>query len=411
MAGRHARHGQRGQALVIMVLATTALLAMVAMIADGGYAWAQLRIAQNGADSAAEGGATVLSERHVGVDKSSAQWDADVHEAVVSNWEANITHPTNSVVGYYTDICGTLLQPSGAMASGPGNAAVVGGGALPAEPNDSTPVCSATPNSVGPVAGVNAIGTQDFPTFVAGIVGITSFSASAQATAVTGFLQSCNVTADQNCVILPIAFPVNLVSCDKSGKSVVSGIEVPYDVELVLPICKYNGGNFGFVDWSPPNGGESELISCINDPIQSNCFPGGDVPLWLAMAQSGNPSSSTLEAAVNAWEFSKTHQTILVPLFDAVCKTLPASGTANCPTNDLNGTPQYYHAAKFGRFELEHAYLSGNAAAECNPDWSPDGGSTDCVIGTFRSFISSGPVFSYGPGGGSNGEVGVQLIK
>ena len=47
------RNGQRRQTLFIFVIALVALIAMTSLILDGGAVFAQQRIAQNGADSAA----------------------------------------------------------------------------------------------------------------------------------------------------------------------------------------------------------------------------------------------------------------------------------------------------------------------------------------------------------------------
>jgi hypothetical protein len=408
------RRRQAGQALVFMTVAMIASLAMVAMIIDGGNAWAQQRVAQNGADSAADGGATVLGQRLAGQLKSSAEWDSKVHTAVVSNWDANITHPVNDVLGYYTDICGTLLTPGGQKASGTGSAAQVGSGSLPSEPYAAAPNCADTSGLPGRVAGVMAVGSQTFNTFIAQILGQLEFTATADATAVTGYLSGCPTDTDTNCIVLPIAFPVTLVSCDNAGKAVVTSTEWTYDARVILPICKYNGGNFGWLDWSPPNGGSSELVYCLNNPSdESVCFPTStSIPTWLEAAQQGNPSNSTLEAAINQWAYALTGQTILIPLWDEVCATDPGDGNS-CSGQTIrspSGNQNFYHITKFGIFELEVAYTNGSNTAECNPAWSPDGGSNDCIIGKFESFITSGTVFAPGAGAPSKGAVGIQLI-
>jgi hypothetical protein len=414
-APRHGRPSSRGQALVIMVMAMVASLTMVAAIVDGGNAWSQQRISQNSADSAANAGATVLGERLAGQTKTSSAWDAAVYSAVLSNWNANITHSPNSVAGYYTDICGTLLTSAGAKATSTATAAHVGGGSLPSEPNNISPDCTSVGATPGPVAGVQAVGGQTFPTYVAGIVNIHTFKASATATAVSGFLQGCSTDNNQNCVVLPIGFPGTLTSCDNSGKAVVTGSGWTYGARVVLPICKYNGGNFGWLDWSPPNGGVSELIYCLNNPTdETTCFPTSTaIPVWLEAAEQGNPSSSTLESAINQWAYATTGQTVLIPFWDEVCGTLPPSG-GTCPSQTLTsatGNQNYYHISKFGVFELEAAYTTGNNSAICNPPWSPDGNSNDCLIGVFESFITEGTVFRSGSSGAFGGAVGVQLIK
>ena len=57
------RHGQRGQALFIFVIALVALIAMTGLILDGGAVFAQQRVAQNGADGAANAGTVVIASQ------------------------------------------------------------------------------------------------------------------------------------------------------------------------------------------------------------------------------------------------------------------------------------------------------------------------------------------------------------
>lgn len=102
--------GQRGQALVILAISVVALLVMTSLVIDGGNAFAQQRITQNGVDAAAEAGAVVLAENLIakgdGV-TSLPKSDQAVLQAIQSAASNNAisTNPTAA----YTDIRGDLL--------------------------------------------------------------------------------------------------------------------------------------------------------------------------------------------------------------------------------------------------------------------------------------------------------------
>src|SRR6476646_7393716 len=57
------RRSEAGQVLVIAAGGMLAIVAMIAVIVDGGNAWAQQRIVQNGSDAAAQAGAIVMARR------------------------------------------------------------------------------------------------------------------------------------------------------------------------------------------------------------------------------------------------------------------------------------------------------------------------------------------------------------
>ena len=56
------RRGAEGQIIVIFALALVAIVAMVGLVIDGGTLFAQQRVAQNGADSAATAGTLIIAE-------------------------------------------------------------------------------------------------------------------------------------------------------------------------------------------------------------------------------------------------------------------------------------------------------------------------------------------------------------
>lgn len=427
------RKAQQGQALALMVVAMVAALAMVALIVDGGNAWAQQRITQNGSDAAANAGATVLGAKLANSVTDPCHgstypfncWDTRVAQAVCTNADSNgITvqavdndcATTTALRAYYTDICGVPLTPSGtaatditpqALETGTTDAARVGAGSLPFDNGGIEPDCvSAT---VGRVSGVLALGRNAFRTYFAPIVGIHSWTANTRATAVSGFLQAG--------ATLPIAFNASIVYCNGQGDSVPTPINYNKNQLMVLPICKNGPGNVGFLDMSPSSNGVPAVIDCVNSPC--NLGTGDPLPFWLYNVSPGDKSSKPLQDALN----DHIGDIYLIPQFNGTCSADPvypidpADPYFGCPAlnfGDMNGANSWYHISQIGAFQIEHAYLNGENTVECNPPWSDpppaDSKSTDCLIGTFVDFFSTGIV---GPGmstlGGS--AVGVQLIK
>lgn len=421
-ASRRGQGSERGQVLALVTLAMVGMLAMVALIIDGGNAWAQQRITQNGTDAAAEAGATVLAQR-VGENPSTNQpdawWDAQV-AARVSLMAA--TNGIGVTAAYYTDICGQMLQLDGSAALDTTAAALVGAGALPLGTGPTPPSCNSNP-PVGPVAGVRVFGTHPFPTYLASIVGITSFTANTNAVAVEGFLQgACDPSTLTGCALIPMALPPWLTYCDGNGKSSYSTppTDYPLNEPVVIPICKNGPGNFGWVDWNPNDkyNGSSGLVACTQTP----CNEGFTLKAWLNVAQSGNPHSGPLEDALNGHD----GEVLLVPIFDSICAGNPDLAQANgtppygCPDSPpydlqggMNGSSNWYHVFEMAAFQLQHAYTNGSNTAECNPPWSPSGGSDNCLIGTFTTLVTTGTVgANSGPRSGPGLQaVGVQLIK
>ena len=198
MTRTHRSH-EAGQALVIMAIAIVAVIAGVGLIIDGGNAWAQQRISQNGNDSSAEAGAVVLANYLSNAVVPPSGWDGAVDAAVLDAADRN---GIDVETAYYTDICVTLLRPDGTKAAGPGDAAVVGAGTLPTN-NHTNPDCPS--GVVGPVAGVQVNASKVFDTFVSRVIGIVA-QGDTTATAVMGLLQGCAATP--GCVVLPVTAPV-----------------------------------------------------------------------------------------------------------------------------------------------------------------------------------------------------------
>ena len=393
------RESVRGQVLVIMVVAVIAIIGGVGLIVDGGNAWAQQRITQAGNDAASEAGAVVLARMGAGETAPVAGWDDAVNTAVANSATRNgITVPD----AYYTDICGTLLRPDGTKAADTTVAARVGDGILPTN-NGTDPDCPS--GAVGPVAGVEAYGSKTFQSFVSGAIGIGQLTASTKATAVTGLLQGLG-----SGTVLPVTAPVFAVTCDKTGEA--QPVVPPTDwsdlknVRVIVPLCKNNPGNVGWLDWTPKGGGTSELIQSILYPDN----PPIPLPSWQYVTSTGNVNSKGVEDAINTY----IGQVVMFPNFDLTCASDPDQSKVSVKPNygcsDIggNGQNQWYRIPQFAAFELEGAYINGNNKAKCDTG----NGATSCLIGKFVDFVTVGTV---GPGvGGGTTEsavLGVQLIK
>src|SRR3954453_14984771 len=284
-AGR--RNRQSGQALAIMVIALVALMGMSGLVIDGGNAMANTRGVQNGADAAAEAGALILAKRLAGATTPSGGWDASVNAAIVASAAAN---RVTVEAAYYTDICGIPLKTDGTASLTAGgsydftNAKVVGTG-MP-NPTSTTPDCPSL--TVGPATGVLVKPRRDVATYFARVLGINTLPVGALTTAAAGFLQeSCSASDSEWCGLLPLAMPVNQVSCDGSNNVVDTGNEWSADGRTVykVPLCSNGPGNVGWLDWSPKGGGTSELI----DQVQHPTNPGGPHHTW----QRHNPPPAT----------------------------------------------------------------------------------------------------------------------
>ena len=381
MNSRHAhqRHEERGQSLVLMALALVALLAMTGLIVDGGNAWAQQRASQNASDSSAEAGTVILVQRLSGATAPSSsyatgcptapadQWDRAVCNAVYGA-AANNSVSVNSAK--YTNFDGSLLL------------ADVGAGSVPAG-----------------AQGVRTIGTRQFSTYLAGVVGITKLEAATEGTAVLGAITTF-CPQGQSCQVLPVTFPVNVSSCAGNGSLTPGSGPWPYvgtnamtaANEAIVPLCKNGPGSVGWLDW-PCNAvnGTPGLV----DEITNSCVRSLTLPEWIGTSD-GNPNTGGVEDAINALATKQ----LLLPQFDDVRGT---------------GSGLQYHVVQLFGFVLDHAYLAGNNHPECNlPPGQPfvDGnGSNGCLKGWWTQPILTGEVQLGVVPPGTDTKVGISLIK
>jgi hypothetical protein len=426
------RPAQSGQILVIAAGGMLAVLAVVAMIIDGGNAWAQQRIVQNGSDAAADAGAIVMARRFA---FTAAGLTPDVGDAEVLA-AINGSASGNGLVApdaYYTDICGIPLKPDGTAALNPDGtenlavAARVGTG-IPTS-GTTTPDCPSL--TVGPPAGVMVLAHKDVDTFVARVIGIAQLGVKTRATAVAGYLQGyCSASQGEGCAVLPVTVPVNIVSCDGSNNPINTGDPWLLGPVYKVPLCQNGPGNVGWLDWTPPGGGTSELINSILTPNN----PAINLPSWDYVTATGNINSAGVESALRTYD----GEVVLIPQFDLTCgpgpnnspnqaavsDPLQHNGCLSASVNDLggNGQNQWYRIPSFAFFQFcistdpdcsaigaDHgAYVNGNNKPICDTG----NGATSCLIGRFVDIIGTGTV-GPGVGGGvaGNKAIGVQLIK
>jgi hypothetical protein len=391
----------RGQTIVIFALALTALIGMVGLVIDGGNAFAQQRKTQNGADAAAEAGATELARRAIGVPGTDAQWDARVWQAI----QSSITY--NDVVlngiPQYTDFDGNPV----------GN---INTGTIPAA-----------------ARGVFVLANRDFPTYLTGIFGMTHLTATAPATARTGYLSTFSPAG-----LLPVTFPVLLEQCIPGSGS--NGLVLPTygsppshawptgpNNVVALPFCANGPGNVGWIDWTPPAGGASELAGQITNPNG----PSIHVNHWYYITQTGDITS--VDSAMDTWEGRDIYIPIYyvevgsgsppVPTLIGTCDTTPSDlgDVHSCPAGHLggNGSNQWYYITAFASFHLLHSYIAQNHQAECNDTSTLVSVATfsgnpenNCLIGYFNDavIVGGGEVQLNAPNSEFH-SFGVQLIK
>ena len=394
----HARRVADGQILVLAALLMFVIIAVVALVIDGGYAWGQQRATQNGTDASAEAGAAALMQHMIS--------PASVSDSSVANAVQQTAAKNNVTVdaAFYTDIGGALLRPDGTTTTDPAQAAEVGGGSIPP--------CAT--NCAGPDAsGVQASGSRGFSTFFARVIGVSSLTAGAHATAISGYV--ANPCEDlSGCPLVPVTVPVTVVTCDNQNRPVpmldANGQPIPYvkNVHYTLPLCHTDPGNVGWLDWTPTAGGTSELAAAIENPEPRYIV----MPEWYYVTETGNVNSRMVEDALNLY----AGKVIFIPMFDSTCNVdPPGPGVDACPPPDVGGQGQnqWYHLPQFGAFLLDSpkgAYIQGNNSADCVD--ATGSAATSCLKGMFVDFqVGTGTVGATPPTGSPSDFYGVQLIR
>jgi Flp pilus assembly protein TadG len=365
---------ERGQILVLFTLALVGLLAMTGLVIEGGNLFGQQRIAQNGADAAANAGTIVIAQKLAG----QARNGQDVLDAVAASTAAN---GLGAVTAEYTDAFGTPLGV----------------------PITADPIPAAA-------RGVHVGGDRVVETTLVRVVGIDQLTASADAIAVAGALRSAGRG------LLPVTFPTLVSDCDGLG-NFRPGDEVWPIVDAnartdtnmsIVPLCKVSPGSVGWLDLDAGQNLAGEIVNGPSEPL--------DIPDWL-QTQTGN--TNAVEDEIND---NYADSPILVPMFDGTCRVDPgdASSADVCPEEqrgtDPTGNNTWYHVPYYTVFWLERAYIQGANVNDCaSPPGSPlvRTGTPDflgCLKGWFVEWVYEGPI-------DPNREIttgtaiGIQLVK
>lgn len=369
---RRAPKGTSGQMIAIFALALVAIVAMIALVLEGGNAYAQQRVVQNAADASANAGAVVLSQN---LAVPGTKSDAEVATAVNAVAGAN---RLDSQTGYYTNVAGAFLSSGGAVVGSSASAATVGGGIIP-------------PGAQG----VHLGGKRSFETAFARVIGINTFDASADATAVTGRLTGG--------AFLPVVFPINIVDCEKNGDLGTgevnwqlsqpdgpdAGLE-PDGQEYIVPLCKTGGGSFQILDLDP-------ALKCGEEAAQGVVVNWPTLPVDVP-SDNGNNCAKPIADEVMA---NLRGHTVFIPICEVDCIT-------------TGGSKAVYTIVKVAAFYIDYMEDSNNKNNSlCSNHASlvtiAGNGSSSCLAGWFVRWITAGPVGA-GPVGNSDA-IGIQLIK
>ena len=381
----HRNRGQQGQIIVIAALAMVALIGGVSLILEGGNAYAHQRVAQNAADAVANAGATVLARRLGG---DTSQSDASVLAATNAMAAAN---QLDSYTGYYTNVTGALLDAAGLVTTNIGTASQVG-------PADG--VTTIPPGTQG----IRIGGSQAFGTTFARAIGISQFTASAEAAAVTGALTGG--------VVLPIVFPVSMESCDGTGDSIV--IDESWRLERSQP-----GRRRGTSDRSGIHrAAVQDRIRVVHDPRPR---PGQGL--------HGRGQQPLIHPVLRLPSQRRHRHRQRLPEEDRGSDRHPERARHRADDPDLRRRLRHFGGQRRhlphhpdGRvlrrlhLVLERGDTTRRASATISPTYGTSivqitGGnaSSSCLAGWFVRYVTSGPV---GSGSINNGEaIGVQLIR
>lgn len=368
--------GEAGQILVIVALGMLVFVAMVGLVIDGGYAWGQQRDNQNATDAASEAGAISLAEnipyRYLTPPEDGPNTNDDVRVAILAT---AATQDASVTEAWYTDYFGTRV----------GGAPLIGTGQLA----DGPPPAAAE--------GVEVRAEKTFDTFMARVVGFNQFTTSTNAITHVGYVASVGAGN-----VLPITLPINVTTCTNTNQPDTDGSEWPTGVLQVFSLCSTGPGNVGWLDWSPPGGGTSELEDAILHPNN----PDLDIPGWYFIDQTGNPSSpSQIESALETYVPGETE--VVIPLFDATCESEPPTSDRNaCEDGAGNGSRQWYHLGGWIALDLEWVDLNGGRAV-CGSG----NGATGCFAGYLRQILYTGTIRRAGASESSLSPIGVELIQ
>jgi Flp pilus assembly protein TadG len=339
-----------GQIIVVFALALVAIIAMTGLVIDGGAAFAQQRVAQNGADGTATAGTVVIAEKLSGATRTGAQVRAAIDSVAAANGLGNVD-------AEYTDDYGNPI-----------GVAVTAGGAIP-----------------DGARGVHVRGSRNADTTFSRVIGVNQITASAEATVVAGAL-----SGEYTSALLPVTFPVRVYQCDSGGDllpgpwvgapppghegedqwTIVGAEDLPGSATwpngnpntmAILPLCRSSGlssGTFGWLDLAAGMNLAQEITGPLNIVF--------NVPDWY-QTQTGNPNS--VEDELMAY----WHQPVLIPLHNQACRVDPGD-TAVCPNPGVDpvGNNTWYYVHTVAVFYIDQVLVQGNDVNACaSPPGSP----------------------------------------
>ena len=255
----------KGQIIVVFALSLVALMLAVGLVIDGGNAWSQRRITQNAADFAAVAGTKIVAA-NAGTAQTNAAVQTAVETALASNGMPATTLGTNYTASY--------VNSAGNLVAGYGS-----GGNVPAG-----------------VIGVQVSPSKQFSTYFLGVAGMTSFSASATATAKYGFYEGTFGSSSGN--LVPIAVKLDVIAgLQNCPQGSVIGSGGPCNPVSLTEGNHSAPGQFAWMSWDG-TGNTPYLCSILGPPANS---PSYTVPSNGFLVISGNTgvSNSSLRTQRN----------------------------------------------------------------------------------------------------------------
>ena len=360
---RGRRRDTRGQIIVLMALAMTALILAVGLVVDSGYAWAQRRAAQNAADLASLAGTRVVA-----LFRSGATVDGTA--VLASMNQVNAANAVPAVApgdAFYVDSNGASLGTQ-----------VTTGGVIPAA-----------------ARGIQTSTVRTWRPFFLGVMGVSSWSASAQATSKSSIDRITKVPTGD---LLPLAMPLNSVPSNVCPEGVAASSCTSTNIAAGT-----GPGQFGWMSW---NGTQNAVYTCdIMTPPLNN--PAYSVPTngFISIpSNTGVSASNCLKAAFQYWIDSGA--TIYVPII--------SPGPGPCPSNCYPGTTTQYPPTTVGVGSNQTYNVIGFAGFQmtgCDGSTDASKCKIDNIQGVYRQVIFNGPTGAGDGGGSSLTGTAIQLVR
>jgi hypothetical protein len=295
-----------GQSIIMVAILLVVLIALMALVLDVGNAYAQRRVTQNAADAAALAASSELA-------RGSATTNANVLAKARTYAQQNGIDP-NTVVARYFSFNPTTQQQTD----------------LGLVPNDNSVPRS---DADGVVASVG----RTFPTYLAGVVGRYSMTASADASGYVG-RGVCSAGGPGN----PL-FPIGISRDTFTPLSDDFFPAYGEDNTYVIWGEKTSPGNFQWLSWnqSPGHSSEQTLLNNLGGAANSGTWNvDSDIPAGPGhMTSSG--TAGLLQQRING----TLQNPVTVPIYDYVTGT---------------GSNATYHVAGFAKFKLTGYNFQGS---------------------------------------------------